>query len=447
MDKKQISEFMEDPSSLDSSTLTEIADLVKQFPFCQTLRLLHLYNLKSTGNINYHTQLKIAAIYSTDRKRLYSLLNDEMKPATKKLIVQANVPVYEEAFAADEKLPQMPETEHDRVEEPGTHSPDFNKENKEQKIELKTNSPLSAAEIIENRLREISGRESRVSKPEEYAPGVRDTSKPDPTFEAEMEQEPADMPDYREVQTEDLNQTAEATLVRSKENIETTSEIKTEESLEIPATEAINDENESTEGIESYSSMAEKENITDIEEDIPDETVAGRNTKEPEPPEATNKEEVYTSDKFTEDKLKGRHSFTVWLKLLKNPAGNNPQEIQDPEMDSDTEPVASEPPEKKTSDLVTKIPASVQKEIIEKFIKQNPKIVSGKAEFFSPLNMAKNSSVEHEDIFSETLADILFKQALYEKSKAMYQKLILNYPKKSSYFAERIKEINEIINK
>ena len=98
MDKKQITGFVEDPSRLNQSTLPVLADLVKQFPFCQTIRLLHLYNLKITNNINYDSQLKVAAIYSADRKKLYALLHDEIKSAAKEEITpDINIPVFEES--------------------------------------------------------------------------------------------------------------------------------------------------------------------------------------------------------------------------------------------------------------------------------------------------------------------------------------------------------------
>jgi S-DNA-T family DNA segregation ATPase FtsK/SpoIIIE len=55
--------------------------------------------------------------------------------------------------------------------------------------------------------------------------------------------------------------------------------------------------------------------------------------------------------------------------------------------------------------------------------------------------LAENSLIENEEIISETLAKVLAMQGKKEKAKQMYQKLILKFPKKSSYFAELIEKL------
>jgi hypothetical protein len=90
--------------------------------------------------------------------------------------------------------------------------------------------------------------------------------------------------------------------------------------------------------------------------------------------------------------------------------------------------------------------ASAVESILDKFIRENPSIARPKSEFYSPVNMAKQSAEESEEIVSETLAKIYTKQGLYKKAIIMYEKLGLHYPDKFTYFAALIEQIKSAHN-
>jgi hypothetical protein len=96
--------------------------------------------------------------------------------------------------------------------------------------------------------------------------------------------------------------------------------------------------------------------------------------------------------------------------------------------------------EKKETGETKKAP--VQKEIIEKFIETDPRIKPIKQGAIEVKDISA-SSVEEKEVISETLAEIYAKQQLYKKAIAMYQKLSLKFPEKSSYFASRIEELKK----
>ena len=84
-----------------------------------------------------------------------------------------------------------------------------------------------------------------------------------------------------------------------------------------------------------------------------------------------------------------------------------------------------------------------RKELIDKFILENPSISKPKAEFYNPISVAQNSIIDQENIVSETLAKIYEKQGYIEKAISIYEKLGLKYPKKSRYFAAQIERLQE----
>ena len=84
-----------------------------------------------------------------------------------------------------------------------------------------------------------------------------------------------------------------------------------------------------------------------------------------------------------------------------------------------------------------------RKELIDKFILENPSISRPKAEFYNPISVAQNSIIDQENIVSETLAKIYEKQGYFDKAISIYQKLGLKYPKKSRYFAAQIERLKE----
>ncbi len=87
-----------------------------------------------------------------------------------------------------------------------------------------------------------------------------------------------------------------------------------------------------------------------------------------------------------------------------------------------------------------------RKELIDKFIAENPSISKPKAEFYNPISVAQNSITDKGDIVSETLAKIYVKQGYFDKAISIYEKLSLNNPEKSIYFAAQIEQIKESQN-
>lgn len=106
-----------------------------------------------------------------------------------------------------------------------------------------------------------------------------------------------------------------------------------------------------------------------------------------------------------------------------------------------TIPQVSEVTKAEIEEAVAKSNVNDFQNILDKFIKENPSISRPKAEFFNPVNMARQSVEEDEELVTETLANLLYKQGNLKKAIRAYEKLCLLYPSKMTYFASLIQKI------
>ncbi|SHI94265.1 hypothetical protein SAMN04487911_10842 [Arenibacter nanhaiticus] len=127
---------------------------------------------------------------------------------------------------------------------------------------------------------------------------------------------------------------------------------------------------------------------------------------------------------------KEKYSFGEWLQLTN----------QDPvtrETINPPSPNKENASQKKMNSLKTK-----KFELIDKFIENNPKIVP--KENTTKVNIAESVTFDQNQLMTVTLAKVYLEQKKYKKAIQAYKILSLKYPEKSSFFADRIKEIEKI---
>ena len=178
--------------------------------------------------------------------------------------------------------------------------------------------------------------------------------------------------------------------------------------------------------------LYKKESLLDLDypEDVEDEE---KKTVNHEREEATPSSKVEIESKTESGDIEDKadlkeeiHSFESWLSLLKTKPSEG-------DKDSFSQEV--------------KKPVSNQREIIDKFILENPRIQPNHEDKDDKGDMSAESITDKDGLFTETLANIYVKQGYYSKAIFFYQELSLKFPEKSIYFARRIKEIEKRINK
>jgi hypothetical protein len=119
-----------------------------------------------------------------------------------------------------------------------------------------------------------------------------------------------------------------------------------------------------------------------------------------------------------------KHSFQEWLQLSRlSPIERTPQ----PKVDHN--PVEDAEKRKKL-------------ELIDKFIENNPKIPPIKKD--NSITVIEPKIEDKSYLMTETLARVYLEQRKYSKAIQAYEILILKYPEKSSFFADRISDIKNL---
>lgn len=95
------------------------------------------------------------------------------------------------------------------------------------------------------------------------------------------------------------------------------------------------------------------------------------------------------------------------------------------------------------SELGTDVEIDAEEDLISSFIKKEPSISKPKAKVFKVADSAKESLQEHDDLVTETLAQVFERQGHPKKAIEIYKKLILKNPEKNTYFANIIKNLEK----
>ena len=69
--KKHIEQYLENPTLVTSKDTRKLSDLLLDYPYFQTARMLYLKGLKSEEDSHFDAALTLASAYANDRKKLY----------------------------------------------------------------------------------------------------------------------------------------------------------------------------------------------------------------------------------------------------------------------------------------------------------------------------------------------------------------------------------------
>ena len=72
-----LNDWIKHPEKLDRETLYELRTLLARYPYFQTARLLYLKNLYLLHDIGFGDELRRAALYLTDRRVIFSLVESD----------------------------------------------------------------------------------------------------------------------------------------------------------------------------------------------------------------------------------------------------------------------------------------------------------------------------------------------------------------------------------
>lgn len=437
----------------------DLTQLIARYPYCQPLHFAKLKILKGNDDNSFNDYLKIASVYAPDREHLFSLIynsgvaeivsDDVTSDFVKDEFITEPSPVIntiiEEEIFSEEKLTEVEQP----VEEIVSFIADTDEKVSEEEVDvIPEDVETRLQQIIDQRLKELNIVKDTPSQQYNIDDSVSHL------LNTEEEQPETTIDFHPEINTvvSEQEEMIEQDIVHDFASMEVL-----EEESAIDQKEVVN---ETPGEVISFSSEIESKEVEEVVlENMVEEVISVEeaNTLEAEITHSEEQIDVHLeklvqsndpidqliSEHVIQEQIiepvdqdvadfsvDNPHSFTEWLKIVKTASPSSPKK--------QIEKTENSAKEETPSDERTSKPESG---IIERFIKEEPRITPARSTFYSAINMAKKSLEEHDDLVSETLAKIYASQGNFEKGIATYEKLSLLHPEKSTYFAALIQEL------
>lgn len=79
MTQADIRDMINNPERMGTDRLSELTDILQEYPYSQTFRMLYLKALHNVGDLRYDTELTKTSLYVFNRRVLYDLIYKKMK--------------------------------------------------------------------------------------------------------------------------------------------------------------------------------------------------------------------------------------------------------------------------------------------------------------------------------------------------------------------------------
>lgn len=375
------------PDAVNEKQTVVLEKIVQEFPYFQSARALYLKGLYNQNSFKYNYALKVTAAHTTDRSVLFDFITSDTFTSIHKDLL-------------------------------------------EQKLSEISAITVKESEVVEPKLeaRENTVEQSILSSIKEAGQHI-----PEPIFDI-----PAEV-NWVPVETDPTLGEAQQTEMQ----------VEMAPNIEESVAETTSENSIASETIEMLEVNAEK--IEEIE-------IA------PAASEAIISEELGPEQKLEigkplEFSTGERHSFQEWLQLSKfKPIDRSESQSETESKPIETAPEPTGPGASEQKQTIaeaiepaaedfseTDLEKQKKNELIDRFIETSPKIPPVKHDTpLAPSIIVEPSMSDNTYLMTETLARVYLEQKKYHKAIQAYEILILKYPEKSSFFADRILDIKNL---
>lgn len=376
--------LINNPDTITEKQTEALSSVLNEFPYFQSARALRLKGLYIQNSFKYNYALKVTAAHTADRSVLFDFITSEKftpiqgEYYDQKLNALLNMTVFDSEIVLAEERKKTAEVRIDPIERSILDS-----------IKEAASVSFEEPEKIEE-------------KPAEPIEPIFEKK----VFSSIEEKIPVETAPVMEV----------TPAIEKSPIIETVPVVKPTLTF---FDEVVDDEDEIETPVDVPAQLSEVTTAVVLEEpqktEEPEETVISEPIQEV-------KEEKNKTQTLPDFSINETHSFQEWLKLSKTePIDRSPEHMAEIQKNEE---------EKKK-----------KAEIIDKFIETNPKISPIKQTPITPAVQSDTTKEDNSYLMTETLARVYLDQKKYTKAIQAYEILILKYPEKITFFADRISDI------